>query len=389
MPTTTASMPTTTGFVLQTVSMPTTTGFTLFFLLLLALVAQVSPLNPSLSTHRPPRIIACASSVELLRGVSAFVKPDSSVLEVGAQLTDVSAAILASGASYFAIDVERKAPLRSNEHNSGYRTACGSSLDYFAEVSSLSSVTSVMEGRGPFSLMLMDFSHMTGMDLPIDAISTISSLLASQPSVTPTVVLKSKQLSKLASRLHHARKLVEGRSKLVDPPPLDTDSPFRTEHEPSIVAAVGVSEYRETIPHVVRETDFVLEIGCHHGTTTRLLDAAGAAAVGVDVGVGVVATARRQAPGLRFEVANAWSPAGLLRMLEGQSVDVIYVDVGGLSGQDGLLESMALLRSLGNTLEPRTIVIKSKCMRDLSRDLTPFWEVWEKIRKNEKGSNPN
>jgi protein-L-isoaspartate O-methyltransferase len=132
---------------------------------------------------------------------------------------------------------------------------------------------------------------------------------------------------------------------------LDEANPFRAEHEPSIVAAVGVAEYRETIPHVVRSTDFVLEIGSHHGTTTRLLDAAGAAAVGVDVGAGVVTTARKQAPELRFEIANAWSPAGLLRMLGGQKVDVIYVDVGGLSGQDGLLESLALLRSLGSTLE--------------------------------------
>jgi hypothetical protein len=55
--------------------------------------------------------------------------------------------------------------------------------------------------------------------------------------------------------------------------------------------------------------------------------------------------------------------------------DVIYVDVGGLSGSDGLLESLSLLSSLMNALEPQSIVIKSLCMRRLASTIVPYWRV--------------
>ena len=41
--------------------------------------------------------------------------------------------------------------------------------------------------------------------------------------------------------------------------------------------------------------------------------------------------------------------------------DLVYVDVGGLSGSDGQLESISLLEALGCALQPRAIVIKSLC----------------------------
>ena len=55
--------------------------------------------------------------------------------------------------------------------------------------------------------------------------------------------------------------------------------------------------------------------------------------------------------------------------------DVVYVDVGGLSGSDGLLEAISLLSSLKFSLEPRCIVIKSLCVQRLSNILVPYWRV--------------
>ena len=39
--------------------------------------------------------------------------------------------------------------------------------------------------------------------------------------------------------------------------------------------------------------------------------------------------------------------------------DIVYADIGGLSGAHGLLESLALI----DALEPRAITIKSLCMK--------------------------
>jgi hypothetical protein len=43
-------------------------------------------------------------------------------------------------------------------------------------------------------------------------------------------------------------------------------------------------------------------------------------------------------------VADAWDVAGLLKLAGG--FDVIYIDVGGISGTEGVLEGLALVRLL-------------------------------------------
>jgi hypothetical protein len=238
-----------------------------------------------------------------------------------------------------------------------------------------------------------------------------------------------------------------------------------------VIAAVGVDEYRETIPFVVRKGDAVLEVGCHFGTTTVDLHAAarcdpsnddagadtkagasasadtigtadtaverttadstsgslgggaggdagagGGGCVGVDIGRSIIAGARLRYPHVPFAVADAWHTAELARLralihsptrlpleaqstaaadaapvseaaaagLEGRRFDVVYVDVGGLSGSDGLLEALALIDALGRALEPRAIVVKSQCVRRLASRLVPFTRVqtaaWAEIR---------
>jgi hypothetical protein len=58
--------------------------------------------------------------------------------------------------------------------------------------------------------------------------------------------------------------------------------------------------------------------------------------------------------------------------------DVIYADLGGLSGPDGLLESLALVDALARGLEPRIIVIKSLCLNRLASRLRALTNEWQK-----------
>ena len=53
----------------------------------------------------------------------------------------------------------------------------------------------------------------------------------------------------------------------------------------------------------------------------------------------------------------------------GEGYDVICVDVGGLSGDNGLYESLSLLRELTHMFRPRlkAIIIKSACVRTFSK----------------------
>ena len=143
------------------------------------------------------------------------------------------------------------------------------------------------------------------------------------------------------------------------------------EAQPVIVGARGVREYRNCIETVVRSGDRILELGCHFGTTTAMLAEAvgpGGYALGVDVGTSIIAKAKEEHPLVDFIVGDAWGVGGLARL---GPWDAVFVDVGGLSGADGILDALALARSLGAALEPRAIVLKSKCLRQLAKSLAP------------------
>ena len=107
------------------------------------------------------------------------------------------------------------------------------------------------------------------------------------------------------------------------------------------------------------------------------------------IGHKIIQSAKRRYPDITFEVVDACNTLDLLRVKQRHrgglysfsslGYDIVYADIGGLSGAHGLLESMALLDALGRALEPRCIVIKSLCMKRLASQLVPLSSVKNKI----------
>ena len=225
--------------------------------------------------------------------------------------------------------------------------------------------------------MILDVGSTIGNDLYLSAFIICNEFISyQQPRV---VIVKSKVLSSLAKRIIHSQRLLDGTTKL--------PSQLERSTTPILIPCVGVNDYRQTIPMVVRKGDSVLEVGCHYGTTTELLHDAAVIknkgfCAGVDVGIKIIHNAKSRYPNMTFEVVDAWNTLDLLKLKMNNSAtdsslgyDVVYADIGGLSGSSGLLESLALLDSLGNALQPRVIVIKSLCMKRLASQLMPISRV--------------
>jgi hypothetical protein len=108
-----------------------------------------------------------------------------------------------------------------------------------------------------------------------------------------------------------------------------------------------------------------------------------------------------------FDVGDAWKIASLLRIqqkyyfdrIDNQNdddkrpsssttrrkigFDAVYVDVGGLSGSDGLLDTISLLKSIQQGLEPTVIVIKSMCLQQFAKRFSPYWR-WQKQQQQQQ-----
>ena len=97
----------------------------------------------------------------------------------------------------------------------------------------------------------------------------------------------------------------------------------------------------------------------------------GSVVVGVDTGKLCIKRSKAHGPdGIVYAVADGWDLPTLMKLEP--DFDAIYVDVGGLSGADGLAEALALLRQLECAFRPtlRFLVIKSRCVRDHAQAFT-------------------
>lgn len=391
--------------------------------LFVAILCFLCPPSDALSgaKTRPAKTpwVACVSAIEVTRAISKFVLPKDSVLEMGANCGDVSAAIcsmVGPGGRAVLMDVERKEASsgRSGGRDTSMFLGEGEFSDRatFVEMSSLENWRHALWNRGEgapghaavpqrFDVLVVDLGSMTGNDLGLKALSIVHEFLAHHSGnirdgpPPRAVIIKSTSVANLSRRLYHPQRMFDGTSRLPTPDELGRS------HEPVVVAAVGVEEYRRMIPLTVRRGDHAVEVGCHFGTSTIMLhraassggdaSAAGGFCIGIDNGRRIVNIAKKQYSDVPFAVGDAWRTAQLIRIKD-QLVphsaaekllgfDVVYIDVGGLSGPDGLLESLALIDSIGCACEPRCVVIKSTCMRNLAGRLRPFSKIWNAEKK--------
>lgn len=382
--------------------------------------------------------ITCASSTEVRRAVQKYVSGGDSVLGIGTRTgknNDIYAEICEAidrrkGGRAVLMDVgmdawrkkrgkrQRTAAASTEEEGrwidaedvTGEEKSIPEDVD-LVEMETLDDWRDALWGLGGtatmssvvpqhFDVLVLDLASMTGNDLELKTLSVAQEFMdhhrriGRYDSETPsfpqrlphTVIIKSTSITNLSRRLYHAQRVTDGVSTLSPPHKLT-----RT-HFPTIVATVGVDEYRKMIPLTVRPGDEVAEVGCHVGTSTVKLHEAAAAdgaegfCIGFDIGPSIVDIAKRQYPHVPFAVGDAWRTAQLISM-KGKidadyassdvlGYDVIYVDVGGLSGVNGLIEALALLGALGNACEPRCMVIKSECVKSLAGRLQPFSKIW-------------
>ena len=143
-----------------------------------------------------------------------------------------------------------------------------------------------------------------------------------------------------------------------------------------IVVAATTREYRRTVLELVREDDVVLEIGCAHGVTCRLLAKYARRVVGVDCGEHEITAARARGSGKRenvdFVLAKFAADDGAAGALAGalaalgltpQCVTLVYVDIAGTAAEAYVLP---LVQRLQAECKPRATVVKNLRLRKLA-----------------------
>ncbi|CAB9521268.1 expressed unknown protein [Seminavis robusta] len=372
-------------------------------LFLLALTSSVA----NALTANPP-IITCASSSELSRAVSFFCQSGDKVLQIGAQYDavsrDICQAILPNGQATLVDVVEPDATVAK----SGRCTHRLSSETFAArqeqqqqqdvnivELERLEDWKQVVFRNNPiFDIIILDLGHLFGNDLHLATLSMTMDLLSlvAQLETTksqPVILVKSKSLASLARRLVPAQHVMDGHWSLQG---ADKNGKLQRSHEPYVFCAVGVEEYRRLIPMTVTGGDVVIEVGCHFGRSTSLLNNQAATkdgtgyCIGVDIGPKIIQHAKAQYPSIQFAVADGRRTLELLKLRKDGELgyDVVYADIGGLSGAHGTLEALTMIESMGYALEPRCIVIKSLCMKRLASRLKSFSDIWAKKKKQQK-----
>ena len=234
----------------------------------------------------------------------------------------------------------------------------------------------LIESGVAFDVVVLDVARFSGRDSLLDSIALANNFCRGFP--LRTIVCRSKALQQLAHMLMDSSLLTEGkkvqRLYLERGEERDGSAPPRigsaispvTAHK--VVCATGVLEYRSTIPHVIRDGDHVLEIGCQMGKSTKLIKQANKSGrvVGSDVAASSIDQAIRLGQGFNVEwvVLDGWDLHGIKTL---GAWDVIYVDISGISGINSVQDAVALITSYFRLLpQLRTVVVKSKPLRDLS-----------------------
>jgi len=332
------------------------------------------------SSDSPIQIICAPSTKEFNSCIDNLVSIEDEVLIIRGTTADASSNSGKTSVSSSAFD--------GGEHH--VARVCGgrSPKVYQGSMWDIAALRDMYDGRGSNhepSIVCIDFTNIHGNDIFIDSVVLIRLLRSVFGSTLSKIIIKSRILSNHSRSYQSCESFVpKAKQQLEEEQGSSSVAITRVKNteEVQVICAVGVSDYRSTIPYVVQKGDRVLEIGCHFGKTTDLLAKAAfgggngdgnddsSSVLGIDIGKKCIDRARKlyssKNTNLRFDVMDAWDTGSILR--ECGELNVIFVDVGGISGYDGEFEALTLVKQLvcacGKSLGH--VVIKSRCLRDHS-----------------------
>ena len=385
-------------------------------------LAQIEPTTKTFSPSKPqlpPPMIACASTTELERAIAHYGKSTDRALEIGTQFATVSAALCRTCAAVTLVEfVATTALVKSGRSTHQTRQDFGGEggggkysnsaqhrqqqqqqqvIITLQDLSEWRRTPQLLAQLADCDLVVLDVTAAVGNDLALTAL-TLATEMSHLAIAARVVLVKSTALASLARRLVPVQRLVQSLSlsennnnnnnngkQFMSP---DNNALWKRSSQPVILTAVGVQEYRSAIATVVQPGNACLEVGCHAGKTTNLLHQQSAAfCLGIDVSPKIIQRAAAAYPNVTFAVGNAWKTLDILRLQQelqpascnssNWGFDVVFADIGGLSGPHGVLESLALVDAMAHALEPRVLCIKSLCLQRLaSSRLQAFTRIW-------------
>jgi len=130
------------------------------------------------------------------------------------------------------------------------------------------------------------------------------------------------------------------------------------------VGTRGVSEYRQSIEKYVDKDDYILEIGCEWGTTSRLIHKKCKNLLATDVSHDCILKAKELYPKINFAILDVFN---IRKALEFKiPFTKMYIDVSGLSGYRSLLDVIALMEMYASVFNLKAIIIKSGSFKNFA-----------------------
>jgi hypothetical protein len=246
----------------------------------------------------PPIQITCAppSTKEFNSCIDSLVSNEDEVLIVRGTTAASNSSIWKSSVSSSAFD--------GGENQ--VATVCGgrSPKVYQGSTWDITALNDLYDGRENHdhrpSIVCIDFANIHGNDILIDSIVLIRLLRSVFDSTLSKIIIKSRILSNHSRSYQSCQSFLQKAKKQLE----EQGSVTRDVKKPEVqvICAVGVSDYRSTIPYVVHKGDLVLEVGCHFGKTTDLLakaayggvgDNDSSSVMGIDIGKVCIDRARK------------------------------------------------------------------------------------------------
>ena len=182
----------------------------------------------SRTKHSVP-IITCKSTSEVCTAIGIYINADDRVLELGAQLSDISTrlcqAIGPTGKAVL-VDVKRKNATSGRSRGRDTTPFLGgasqqhispeSNREHFVdrveyhELDQFDQWRELTKGNQYYQVLILDVGSMIGGDLYLSALSLAYEFIGNQEHLPRAIIIKSKVLNNLARRIVHSQRLLDG-----------------------------------------------------------------------------------------------------------------------------------------------------------------------------------